>query len=232
MKTVPLFLGAFAIWMALSCLQANAQDNGIIVVSKLEERLANTARITGQIVASFHTSGRPSDKRPIIQAYVPGDWAGKIVCLNLVSDDGLYEAKGSYRVAGDWPGGSMAVPLQSQHEDYLRKIDREHFASRLTKGKCDTPAKEFTVTSWNERLADSVETTNIFINSMGADEVYLIIDGGTEVDCTAVQEVSQVAFDHSCSLPASKSGRMEVEINRIRRGTFDPPLTVLLYRGD
>lgn len=232
MMTVRTLLCFLCLWLMPCGLTAHSQEIARTDRLDLEERLADTARITGQIVVSFHMSGSPSDLRPMLQAYVPADWAGATVCLNLVSDDGLYEAKGSYEVAETWSGGLMEVLLDSQYEDYLRKIDRKHFGSRLTKGRCDTQSREFTVTSWNEQLPNAPGETDIFINSMGADEVYLLIDGVTEVDCRTEQDVSQVAFDHSCALPAGASGRVEVEINRIRRGTFDPPLTVLLYRGD
>ncbi|WP_428927843.1 hypothetical protein [Marinibacterium sp. SX1] len=192
--------------------------------SPLSESLGDKAQISGNIVAGFMSVGQQAEHKPHIEALVPRAWGGSDVCLTLVSQDGRYEAYGEYAVPANWAGGVVSVPIQSRYNDYLRSTDRDHFAAMLSQGHCDARGAVVTPLSWNEEVPGSPSDYVLLVNSYAADEVYVILADGADVDCHKTGAANHVAFDFTCPIPESGLAEgAEIQINRIRSGRSDRP---------
>jgi hypothetical protein len=208
--------------LAVVAPQAMAEE--LVQVTPLNETLSEQALISGTIVAGFLSVGEATKEKPYLEAMIPEAWKGSLVCLSLVSQDGRYEALGEYSVQGPWSGEPIRVPLESLHNEYLSKTERSQFAGLLSKGSCDARGQTVTPVGWNEKLDRAPSKLELLINSRAADEVYLVFENSSDVDCVKTDSAVHLAFDFVCDIPKQVVDAGDViEVNRIRKGRKDRP---------
>lgn len=212
---------------------ARAQDF-ITASTDLVENYLPTAQISGQIVAGIAVAGAASTDKPRLLSLIPASWAGSEVCFSLVSDDGRYKAEQQFHVKESWTGGHVDVPFKSGYEALLSGTTRDSLGVLLRRGKCGSNDGEpYAMVGWNIDRPTLPGDATLLVNTFRADEAYLIDDKGNEVACTPRPSESRTAFDFSCTLPndvAYGDGTLTFEINRIRRGTFDPGVEIEIAR--
>ena len=208
--------------LAMVAPQAMAEE--LVQVTPLTETLSEQALISGSIVAGFLSVGEATEEKPYLEAMVPEAWEGSLVCLTLVSQDGRYEALGEYSVENSWSGEPIRVPLASSYSEYLSKTERSQFAGLLSKGSCDARGLTVTPLGWNEKLDRDPSRLELLVNSRAADEVYLVFENRSDVDCVKTSSSVHLAFDFVCEIPKEviETGDV-IEVNRIRKGRKDRP---------
>lgn len=195
------------------------------------ERYADAAKISGSLIAGLSIPGIKQADRPIVSAFVPVAWRGTTVCLEAVSQDGRYEASWEFLVAGDWTGGLSAVPLDTEHADYLSQADIGSLASLLRLGQCGDPSTVVAPASWNVHpKLKRDEMLFLQLNSFRADEVYIISPEGEELTCRATRDTHRIAYDFECQVPVSmiRNGGSEFEILRLKSGRVQRPESVTI----
>jgi hypothetical protein len=167
-------------------------------------------------------------------AAVPAAWQGSRVCLRLVSSNGRYTAQQAYRVADDWAGGVTRLRYETAYSADLQSEEFSSMAVRLTRGECGTVAAVYALTGWNTGYPAKIEKGVLLVNSFRASEVYLIDRAtGKDIPCQPMGVDAQTSFDTKCPLPLeilTGAGRLELEINSVRRGTFDPVVLVSIEK--
>lgn len=139
---------------------------------------------------------------PRIAAWLPGDWAGNMACLRVISSDGLYEAQNSYAIAADWLGGLVELPYPSRATKALQERRQVDIALAVTKGGCDGAGDEASLALWADEPATVL---TLYVNSFRADEVLVYHEDQPElapVNCDRAGAENRTAFDMVCALPA------------------------------
>ncbi|MEQ9696018.1 hypothetical protein [Shimia sp. SDUM112013] len=188
-----------------------------------EERFTEAAKISGNVLAGFQVRGSPAPDLPSVLVWVPASWAGHDVCLQAVSQDGRYEARWPYQVETTWTGGFAEVPLVTDYASFLSGARFTDFASALHKGGCASDRGEVAVVSWNTSAPNVSTPAYLWINSFGADEVFLVLNDRDEVDCIPSTGSQAIAYDFQCALDGGQIGKdATVEIVRLKSGRLQP----------
>ncbi len=223
-----------ALFAALAPGLAGAQT---IEVSKLHENLRLAANVSGDIVVGFHyDTSVEGASLPQLNADLLTDWKDKRTCLRFVSDDGLYEAAYEVSFPGLNTSRHAAIPLEkAEKKKFLRKFPADSMAvtfGTMSANGCSGVLQRVAAVAWNRSLSPESSAGYVLkVNSRNADEVYIVFPDGRDVTCEKRDTPQRVAFDHICRIEASwlKEGNpSEIEINQIRRGSFDPPVYLTL----
>lgn len=230
--------GAWALAGALFfAAAANAQETTadmIQPVGALDETFLKAAKVSGEIVVGLQLLGSLSAHRPALAALVPAEWAGRVMCARVNSEDGLYSAQQEYHVDPAWAGGLSQLTFDSEYTTRLNAYEIADMAARVNLGTCADPEKELGVAAWNLSQSEPTKGAVLLVNSFRAEEVYLIdIATGKDYDCHAVTEGQRTSFDTRCPLPLrvlKKKGELRLEVNRLRRGQPDPAEIITIVR--
>jgi len=196
---------------------ANGQFNEIV---------RDSAQISGVVVAGALRHG----KGPIAQLSVIPDpsWEGEFICARVLSADGLYEAENAYAIPHGWSGGAANLAFPTQHADLLFELDAGAVAVRVTQGNCTVRNPDAALAIWRD--ADG-EKASLLVNAFAAQEVFMYV-GSKAVKCVPLPISGLAAFDHSCELPDTLSGNVELTIYRVKNGSSPDPAKIRLFIGD
>ena len=214
---------------------ADAQDV-TLKGDKLNEILHPAAKISGVVIAGV-VGGRAAvvvDGVPMLGAIIPRNWAGKDLCVDVLSADGLYESRNIFAVSSDWDGGVARIPYPTGYIAELSNYGPDEVGVLARPGDCSASGAPVTAAFWNdapkERLSDEVR---ILLNSFRADEVYLFV--GKELDapvvtCRQLEGDLRTGFDMLCPiiLPSEYDGSIEIEVNRVSGGALAEPFFLTL----
>ncbi|MBI6630809.1 hypothetical protein [Pontibaca salina] len=208
-----------------------------LVDKPLEEQLdENSTTIAGTVLVGVQRGGRHVEKFTLA-ARLPDKFRKSEVCLELVSANGRYSVRESYRYedAGGTDATTVApvgLEFSTAHADYLRRQGAHGVAALLTSGDCDGARGTPTVAIWDG--ADDGEIELLF-NSFDADQVFAYVNGASEaIACDPVRAESLSAYDTVCVLDnAGLSGTVEIELYRyVNRKTVEPDVFHLDLFGE
>ncbi len=198
-----------------------------LVDEELEERLdEDSTTISGAVLVGAQRGGRNVEDF-MLSARLPDEFRDRNVCLELVSANGRYSVRESYRY--DDAGGAGASPLdpvgfefQTAHADYLRRQGENGVAALLTSGDCDDVRSTPTVVIWDGSVDGDIE---LLINSFDADSVFAYVsDIEDPIPCSPVNAESLSAYDTICVIDsAGLTGTVDVELYRyVNRQAAEP----------
>lgn len=157
------------------------------------------------------------------------------MCVRLASSDGRYVAAQGYAISDGWSGGLVSLLYETAYVRQLLGYGATDMAVRIARGNCEEPSGVFAIAGWNIEPHNTPEGAFLLVNSFRAEETYLIDRlSGADYDCEPLTGQYSTSFDTICPLPASATageGEAEFEVNRIRRGTFDPPELVVIEKA-
>ena len=198
-----------------------------LVDEKLEERLdENSTTISGAVLVGAQRSGRHIDNFTLA-ALLPDKFRDRNVCLELVSANGRYSVRESYRYddAGAADAsllGPIGFEFRTAHADYLRSQGENGVAALLTSGDCDDVRSTPTVVIWDGVDDGGIE---LLINSFDADSVFAYIaDTDDMIPCAPVRAESLSAYDTVCVIDsADLTGALDIELYRyVNRQAAEP----------
>lgn len=222
--------------LLLGLAPAAAQVAEITPKGALVEHYGSKARISSGeqvagIVVGLLMSGPKATARPALFARVPAAWRGADMCVRVVSSDGRYEAVQAYAIGAAWRGGVARLPFKSdRHEELLKELESADIAVAVRRGACGEDSAEYAPAGWNEDIPADTDGARLLVNSARADEVYLVV-GDADISCVPSQSSNRTAFDFICDLPGAilfGGEALSVEVNRVRRGSFDAAVAVVI----
>lgn len=210
---IPLLLS----WALTAAVQAatpvQAELNG-----SFHEVVQEEVSVSGTVVVGVAAAGALSGPATLAGLIMPTS-AGAI-CLTVISRDGVYYSRNSYRVPEGSPTeGDILVQLPfegTRRRELLAGYSEGELAVLATPGTCDDTATTYLVAGG----PSAVEAVDILINSFGANTVYYRTAEGFEADCTEFTEGRRTSFDYRCEIPISAlgSGHQTLTIERERYG--------------
>ncbi len=217
---------AAALPAAPAASQQAAPAGAVAPLGTPRETFLSAAEISGSIVVGIQLRGPTAQERPHLSAIVPAAWQGRTMCVRLTSNDGRYVAEQAYEIGASWQGGLVALTYDTTYPTQLRDYSASQMAVRIALGTCAAPEGTFAVAGWDIGEAGAIEGGLLMINSFRADEVYLIDRAtGRDIGCQAIGDGPRTSFDTYCPLPLDLlrgAGQLRLEVNRVRRGVFDP----------
>ena len=212
---------------------ADAQSIVFPAAGSLVEHYESAAKISGSTVVGVVADGSGLTQ-PGLGARVPASWAGKSFCVHVVSIDGRYEASQEYAVPGNWQGGVAELAFPTRYREFLNARQPNELGARIALGTCVSLKSEtdFAAAGWNMSTG-GLGAISLLINSFRADETYLVLDDGTEVDCVEIDGPHRTAFDTKCTIkPVPDAQSMSIELDRIKNGGYMPSaqLTISVAR--
>jgi len=216
---------------------AVAQDSAVQALGGLDESLEPTRPVSGSLLIGVALHAERTGPAPLLGVYLSAAWSQEPFCVWLRSRDGRYRAHQRFKVRPEFRdrftgvGSFTKIPLAaSEHGRYLEGLAIGDIAPLVVRGDCrptNVEELEATAAFWKLGLESAVrpEAVSLYLNSLGADEAYVITDGGKDFDCTPLKRTDAFEFDHECRIPFSAldpdQGPLSVEINRIKDGAFD-----------
>lgn len=210
---------------------ASGQPGTVEVVS-FRERLVESVPISGggiRVGVVTGGGGAPVDPRRFY-AHVPAEAAGTL-CVEIVSQDGRYQAEIEYRLPRPGRGATpLMLPLPTLHSRELRRYPAAQLAilAHLS-ARCGGAVENYLVAGWSTeaRPWDFV----LLLNT--PDPARVVISGGPAgqqiVACVAARGAGSVAFNQSCPVSIAPSwDRVELAVQRARRSVPPVRLSVLL----
>ncbi len=198
---------------------ANDPEEGKTV---FHEALLKAARISGAVVVGVQA--RTLVEGPVdFRAHVPAAWADQMICVRVVSADGLYEAVNTYHVDAAWRGGSAEfpypdVPFPTEYGQRLSESVANGLAIRVSRGDCTAgQTTEATVAFWN---TTALTELTLLINSFRADRVFAYVgQDAPPVKCEPVDLQGRTAYDTVCVIKdRPQPGNVDVSIYRVKTG--------------
>lgn len=219
-------IAVFLVQAPVAIGQQSLAGGAISPVGSPRETFLSAAQISGSVIVGIQLQGAVAKERPHLSGVLPAAWQGRSMCVRLTSSDGRYVAEQGYDIGAGWAGGLAALPYGTAYLAQLQHYSASDMAVRITLGNCSSPEATFAVAGWDIGEAGGVEGAMLMVNSFRADEVYLIDRAsGLDLPCHAVAGGPRTSFDTYCPLPLHLlrgSGQLRIEVNRIRRGVFDP----------
>jgi len=194
------------------------------VRGNLSERYAPSADISGSPVLGVLALRAGGGAGNSIVAQIPASWAGQVVCARMVSSDGRYDGNRPFGVPLDWRGGLAQLDIPTQFGPQLDALDEMELGVSVSMEDCAAaPGEQHMVPAAWGSTALGAEIL-VLVNSFRADEAYLYISSqGADIACEPARIEARTAFDMICPLPpklVEAGGQLDVELNRIRRGTM------------
>lgn len=151
------------------------------------------------------------------------------VCLTMLSRDGVYYSRNTFRLPDAGAGQAVRLPYRSNLRDRLDSYAASDLAMRASAGSCEHGTNLYYVLGAASGPAPAA--IRVFVNSFGATDVfYRSAAHGLEGSCSPIAEGRRTSFDHWCDIPWPKGGaeRLEVGIERERYGREMPAVTLTL----
>lgn len=184
-----------------------------LVSNPFYEVVREAAEISGARLVGLTAFGATASKGSEIDvaARIPSKWKGSPVCLKVVSADGLYESLNTYRVAGDWTGGSSPLQYPSKNVEKVGAIPGELVSAVLLRGDCAKTTDEAAPVFWGDAKYGPLR---LLLNTSRAEETFLSFPDHAElaeIACSPVSSAARNAFDTACELPDEIGGLEQVE---------------------
>lgn len=151
------------------------------------------------------------------------------VCLTMLSRDGVYYSRNTFRLPEAGAGQAVRLPYRSNLRDRLGNYDATDLAMRASAGSCEHSTNLYYVLDTTGGQPPAA--IRVFVNSFGATDVFYRSEAQRlEGACTSITEGRRTSFDHWCDIPWPKGGaeRVEVGIERERYGREMPAVTLTL----
>ena len=207
---------------------AQTQPENALQSTNIQEILKNAADISGAIVIGVQVQQIANDG-PNLIGYIPSQWAGQEICVQISSSDGRYEAMSDYQVPADWTGGHAKLDFPTAHPDLLRSVNIDEIGAMLRRSKCeDLPANDVSFILWNSTEQMSLD---VLLNSFGADDVFAYVSNdAVPIRCSEIESNLRTAFDRKCSISTQGlEGLTAVEVYRLNDGKPSSPTTVEIW---
>ncbi len=202
--------------------QAQEPSEVALQKSDFKEFLREGADISGAVVVGVQVQS-PAADGPSLMGYIPREWKGGMICAQVVSADGRYEAYGPYLVPADWAGGTAPLEFPTRYQEQLRAFSKDGVGAMVWQGACgEQQASAKSVVLWN---ATDLETIDVIVNSFRADDVFAYVaDRPQPIHCRKIETGSSIAFDSKCSIDADGiHGETKIEVYRITNGKPSQP---------
>ncbi|HRO34848.1 hypothetical protein [Thauera sp.] len=151
------------------------------------------------------------------------------VCLTMLSRDGVYYSRNTFRLPDAGTGQAVRLPYRSSLRDRLGNYEASDLAMRASAGNCEHSTNLYYVLGTAGGTAPG--TIRVFVNSFGATDVFYRSEvQGLEGACTPITEGRRTSFDHWCDIPwpGRSAERVDIGIERERYGREMPPVTLTL----
>lgn len=203
-----MFKRLLIVLLGLPSIVSAQQPSKVTLVSDFWEVERPSAEISGARVMGFARVGvLQASKAPLqLSADIPGDWAGKEVCLRVNSADSLYESRNSYRVAEDWPGGTVPLDYPTTRLERLRQLPPGGLSVLLSLNACGEDGGEAASVTWG--TPDGAAPA-LYLNTSRADETFMFFDAYPDlgdIPCQAADSPVRNSFDTVCPLPEALAG--------------------------
>lgn len=175
----------------------------------------------------------PSDRFPELRAAIPAGWAGRDICIGVVSADGLYESRNTFEVPDELDSAIAPVAYPTEKTDALKQIDRMRMGVLVSRGDCGADETLYAVAFWSTAPARMPGEFRVLVNSFRADRVELYTESGRRVVCDRLSGAGQTAFDAECVVPLGGLAGDETEIEIVTtHGTTVDPLPIIRVQVD
>lgn len=222
---------AFCVGLATSG-KAEQSDQVVLVGNDLAEVLHKSAQISGVRLVGAALKPLAQAENLYWSAHLPSAWAGQDLCVSMLTSDGLYEARNTYRISDTWGGGAITVEYPTRYQRKIFDLAEDEFGIMASLGSCDQNKTDAVLPVTWRGSAPENRIVRLFINSFRADEVYLFVgdDPAAEpVLCQPPKAQFTTAFDFLCEFGlAPGDGPVAIEINRVSSGQILPPEYVTL----
>ncbi len=202
--------GAFAVRAATT---VRAELDG-----EFHEAVQEDVRVSGSVIVGVAAASALSGEATLAGLIIPT--SAERICLTVLSRDGTYYSRNTFRVPGSGQGAEeilVLLPYEgTRRRDLLRSFGPGDLAVRATPGDCEQSPSTYLVAT----RETSFETVDVLINSFGANAVFYRTADGTEADCQEFTEGRRTSYDYRCTIPvaALRKGRQVVFIERERYG--------------
>ncbi len=150
------------------------------------------------------------------------------VCLTMLSRDGVYYSRNTFRLPDAGAGQAVRLPYRSNLRDRLGNYEAADLAIRANAGSCELSTNLYYVLgSASDQAPGAIR---VFINSFGATDVFYRSEAqGLEGACTPIAEGRRTSVEDWCDIPRPSGGeRVDVGIERERYGREMPTVTLTL----
>jgi len=214
-----------------------AQTLPVIPASRpLDERSMVAAEVFApRIVVGVMLETGVRSLSPGVATVFPQEWSGSTVCARFLSSDSLYEADSEHVVPQITEPLLAALEFRTQKTRKLSQLGRNDLAVTISRGGCENEVREFVPAIWRAEAPKLADPVLIYVGAQGATDVYANINSGSiesEVQCEVLSNDETVGFDHVCKIPTEQfpqGGRIDIELNRVNAGAFDPPELFTLW---
>ncbi|PHO05308.1 hypothetical protein CSC82_03770 [Rhodobacteraceae bacterium 4F10] len=207
--------------------------------TEFQEEVKPAATISGLLVLGAIRQSKTFSDHVTMTATLPDNWRGQEICIAMISADGLYESRNTYRVGTSWSGGVAEIPYPTKYAEHLLGLGKDELAISTRSGHCDATADGALMpVVW--RGEDTTKSTiiSVYANSFGSDEVIVYV--GTDpmadpVDCQRIKKGVRTVFDTVCEIDAAPfidDEILELEMVRISGGSMSPSEFIELQLGD
>lgn len=185
---------------------------------EFHEVVQEEVSVSGTVVVGVAAAGALSGPATLAGLLIPT--SAPHVCLTLLSRDGVYYSRNTYRIPepANAVGAAFALlPFErTSRRDLIAGYAEGELAVRATAGSCEDSASVYLVAS----AEGAFDTVDVLINSFGANAVYYRTADGVEFDCSEFTEGRRTSFDYRCEVGAGLlgAGRQTLVIERERYG--------------
>ena len=204
------------------------------VVGEFDEHFSQEVPVSGNVVAGLmfkpdeNTAG--SDFKPYVQL-PKAEKNIDMFCLSVVSQDGVYSSRNSYRVPEVGESNVLFADYsQTKHSEILNN-HKIPVALKVQPGQCgDTAPNTYLPSGTGDSAASS--GLLLMIDSLGATDVLVAARGQdrriVRGKCKSLEGERKTGFDFKCDLPiaANGDGAIEIKIQRTRFGRKMPPVSI------
>lgn len=206
------------------------------VVGEFEEHFSKEVPVSGNVVAGLmlvpSLAAAKQNFAPYIQLPASSD-KPQVVCLSVVSQDGVYSSHNSYQVPINSSGKDIQADYsQSAHNELLSQSNTR-IALKAQPGQCgQTQPNKYLIAS-NGRVEGAAELF-LMIDSLGATDVQVAARGTDRKivrgQCQTNEGERKTGFDYACRLPIALDAgeKVQVKIQRLRFGRKMPAISLTI----
>jgi hypothetical protein len=149
------------------------------------------------------------------------------LCLRATSADGIYTSRNHYRLPADQTG-SIHLPYSSSMQEVVAGYGDLDVAIAASVGDCNSSGTDYYVVGSLD-AAQSADTV-IFLNSFGATDVFVEVDGSDELPeaCEPITEGRRTTYDFYCRVVTNAADSVSLNIIRERFGREQPGVRLTL----
>jgi hypothetical protein len=215
--TCAIVLLLAGLWPAVS-LQADTPR--ATLTGEFHEAVQEEVSVSGSVVVGVAAAGALSGPATLSGLIIPS--SSPLICLTVLSQDGVYFARNTYQVPEQAQSDAAAfvlLPFEgTKRRDLISSFGPGEMSVRATPGDCAVASDTYLVAS----DATAFATVDILINAFGATDVYYRTGDDSEGECAEFVEGRRTSYDYRCQIPVSAMtmtrGRHSVFIERERYG--------------